>query len=151
MKLHEFFESLSEADQADILEAARFALTCDDEKLIRELGDTRAGKILEHIQGFTGQPPENPTKKYAQVFTRTNFSFEPPLREQVVVIMITNLAPGDIEFEHKAWEALWVQYPTWKCPYHQGNPPPNEFETIRHGFSSASQGALTLLHPAQKK
>lgn len=77
-------------------------------------------------------------KLYVATFSRSNFHYEPPLTEWVVVIVETAIPEEDYEeFDKVVWKALWKQYPMWKCPYHQGNPPPNEFEKLRHSFSSA--------------
>jgi hypothetical protein len=79
---------------------------------------------------------------YAATFTRQNFNFSPPLREEVVVVLKTKIPFEDEtinEFEKALWASLWKQYPVWRCPYHQGKPPPNQFENIRHGFSTPFQ------------
>lgn len=82
------------------------------------------------------------TSKYvwAQRFTRTNHQLTPALTETVWVIFefkdptITNENIND--YEEKAWEELYKQYPLWNCPYNQSNQPPNKLEELRYSFSS---------------
>ncbi len=77
---------------------------------------------------------------YAQRFRRFNHHVTPALEEHVVVIFET-FVPYENEtleeFEAIKWASLWEQYPSWVCPFHQSNPPPNALEAFRHGYSSA--------------
>lgn len=93
---------------------------------------------------------------YAQHFVRQNHDFTPPLREEVCVIAEADVVPdGDdaAAWMDVMWKALWAQYPSWVCPYHAGNQPPNAFEGWRHGWSSPSLNGplLRLDHADQEK
>jgi hypothetical protein len=79
---------------------------------------------------------------YAVKFTRRKFRGRLPSLEESVWVMVETLYdPMDI-----AWEALWTQYPLWKCPYSQGNPPPNDFEKARHSWSSPFVGESRIIN-----
>ena len=73
---------------------------------------------------------------YAQQFERFNGDVEPTIEEKVWVVLewvsLNEEPPPSGVF----YEALWKQYPIWCPPYNQSNPPPNEFEKWRHGWSS---------------
>jgi hypothetical protein len=67
------------------------------------------------------------------------FSNKPSMVETVWVVLETNTTNGNNsieQFESEAYDALWIQYPLWKCPYSSNYQPPTEFERVRHGWSS---------------
>jgi hypothetical protein len=77
---------------------------------------------------------------HLQKFTRTNFNVQDNPEEVVWVVVEIDAELSDEnieEYDRKAWDALWEQYPIWSCPYNQSNPPPNAKEKLRHGWSSA--------------
>lgn len=82
---------------------------------------------------------------YTIEFERANYNFKPPLSEKVTVILETE-TPYENEsieqFESEVWDALFVQYPIWRCPYHASHQPPNRFEHARHSWSSPLQGKV---------
>jgi hypothetical protein len=79
---------------------------------------------------------------WAQHFSRQNFYVNPPLEEMVCVIFETDIPHDDEHIEafvEDCYNALHKQYPGWACPYHQGKPPPTDFENWRHSFCSAME------------
>lgn len=111
---------------------------------IREIRAALAAATLQSAVAPSpvASAPATGSHYYAQRFKRFNGNTVAVLEETVVVILETTLSTSDDEigaFDRAMWAALWEQYPSWVCPYHQSNPPPNKFEKLRHGWSSVTQ------------
>ena len=56
---------------------------------------------------------------YRTLFYRLHCGFDPPLRQESEVLVVTDIPYEDGhlgEFEAALWEAMWVQNPHWKNP-----------------------------------